>query len=274
MSVYWGNQSFWPDILFEARPIPGSHRVMFSGVGHHDIFSGSIGIIDRNQGLNYPHGLTKVTPDVPWGEVGDGPAEQPESDQYDTSGNYTAYRSPYPLSDRLFLVSARRGTKHTHIASDRDAGYFKLYLMDLQGNRELIYEGAYNVLYAMPVKPRARPPLIPDRVAWPGRERDGQPVAPGVLFSGDVYAGLPRCSSRDSQVPASHSAGLHHVFPGLQGPAAGRHADTAADARRAAVVADGRRRHQTDPGQRADRGGRFGVPGSATVPGAAFPAPG
>ena len=59
VSVYWGNQSFWPDILFEARPIPGSHRVMFSGVGHHDIFSGSIGIIDRNQGLNYPHGLTQ-----------------------------------------------------------------------------------------------------------------------------------------------------------------------------------------------------------------------
>jgi hypothetical protein len=191
VSVYWGNQSFWPDILFEARPIPGSHRVIFSGVGHHDVFSGSIGIIDRNQGLNYPHGLTKVTPDVPWGEVGDGPAEKRESDQYTTSGNYTAYRSPYPLSDRLFLVSARRGTKHTHIASDRDAGYFKLYLMDPRGNRELVYEGATNVLYAMPVKPRERPPLIPDRVTWPGRERDGQAVAPGVLFSGDVYAGLP-----------------------------------------------------------------------------------
>ena len=103
------------------------------------------------------------------------------------------------LSDKLFLVSARRGTKHAHVASDRDARYFHLYLMDLQGNRELIYEGAYNVLYAMPVKSRARPPLIPDRVAWPGRERDGQPVAPGVLFSGDVYAGLaevPRGKAR------------------------------------------------------------------------------
>ena len=76
VNVYWGNQSFWPDVLFEARPIPGSQRAIFSGVGHHDIFSGSLGIVDRNQGLNYPHGLTKVTPDVPWGEVGDGPHEQ------------------------------------------------------------------------------------------------------------------------------------------------------------------------------------------------------
>ena len=156
VSVYWGNQSYWPDILFEARPIPGSPRVMFSGVGHHDIFSGSIGIIDRNQGLNYPHGLSKVTPDVPWGEVGDGPAEHSESEQYDASGDYAAYRCPYPLSDKLFLVSARRGTKHANAASDRDARYFNLYLMDLQGNRELIYEGTYNVLYAVPIRSRAQ----------------------------------------------------------------------------------------------------------------------
>ena len=51
---FWGNQSVWPDHLSEPRPIPGSHRVMFSGVGHHDWWSGSIGIVDPHQGSRLP----------------------------------------------------------------------------------------------------------------------------------------------------------------------------------------------------------------------------
>ena len=58
-AVLWGNQSVWPDHLAEPRPIPGSGRVMFTGVGHHDWFNGSIGIIDPRQGSNFPHGLTR-----------------------------------------------------------------------------------------------------------------------------------------------------------------------------------------------------------------------
>ena len=66
---FWGNQSVWPDHLSEPRPIPGSNRVMFSGVGHHDWWSGSIGIVDPAAGRDYPHGLTKVTADLQWPEV-------------------------------------------------------------------------------------------------------------------------------------------------------------------------------------------------------------
>ena len=38
VNVFWGNQSYWPDMLSEARPIPGSHRVMFAGHGHHQVY--------------------------------------------------------------------------------------------------------------------------------------------------------------------------------------------------------------------------------------------
>jgi hypothetical protein len=41
---------------------------MFSGVGHHDWWSGSIGIIDPGQGRDFPYGLTKVTADLRWPE--------------------------------------------------------------------------------------------------------------------------------------------------------------------------------------------------------------
>jgi hypothetical protein len=179
-SVFWGNQSVWPDHLSEPRPIPNSRRVMFSGVGHHDWWSGSIGIIDPDRGFNFPHGLTKVTADRPWPECSKPPIDIPESPRYHASGNYTGYKAPWPLSENDFLVSARG-----------EDGKFRLYLMDTDGNRELIYEGAYNVLHAMPARPRVAPPRQPDRVAWPGTGKDRKPPQPGVFYSADVYQGVP-----------------------------------------------------------------------------------
>lgn len=178
--VFWGNQSVWPDHASEPRPIPGSRRVMFSGVGHHDWWSGSVGIIDPDKGFNYPHGLTKVTRDVRWPECSLPPADPAESDAYHASGKYTGYKTPYPLSEEDFLVSARG-----------EGSRFRLYLMDVHGNRELIYEGAHNILHAIPVKERPVPPTHLDRVVWPGTGAERKPVAPGVLYSADVCQGVP-----------------------------------------------------------------------------------
>ena len=185
-ATFWGNQSVWPDHLAEPRPIPGSGRVMFTGLAHHDWFAGSIGIIDPARGYNFPDGLTKVTCEVPWPECGAPPVDPHESPDYHTAGRFTAYKTPYPLSERDFLVSARSPDR-----GDR----FVLYLMDTSGNRELIWEGAYHVWHAMPVKPRPRPPIHTDRVAWPGTGKDRKAPEPGVLLSADVLqgvAGLPR----------------------------------------------------------------------------------
>ncbi len=178
-AVFWGNQSVWPDHLSEPRPIPGSRRVMFSGVGHHDWFSGSIGIIDPALGSNFPDGLTKVTCDLPWPECGTPPVDPCEAADYHASGRFTGYKTPYPLSEEDFLVSARTGE-----------GKFNLYLMDVHGNRELVYEGAFNIWHAIPLKPRPVPPEQPDRVAWPGTGKDRKEPRPGVFFSPDVYEGV------------------------------------------------------------------------------------
>ncbi len=180
--TYWGNQSVWPDHLAEPRSIPGSRRVMFTGVAHHDWFAGSIGILDPDRGFNFPHGLTKVTCDVPWPECGTPPSDPHEAADYHVSGRYAAYKSPYPLSEEDFLVSARTGGR---------LDKFKLYLMDVHGNRELIYQGHHNVLHAMPVAQRTPPPRHPDRVAWPGTGKDRKPTQPGILFSADVCHGMP-----------------------------------------------------------------------------------
>ena len=181
-AAFWGNQSVWPDHLAEPRPMPHSQRVMFTGLAHHDWFAGSVGILDTRLGRNFPHGLTKVTADVPWPECGRPPIDPHEAEDYHSSGRFTAYKSPYPISEEDFLVSARIGPR---------GGKFKLYLMDVHGNRELIYEGAHNAWYAMPVKPRRRPASQPDLVAWPGTGRSRRPPGPGALYSADVYQGVP-----------------------------------------------------------------------------------
>lgn len=178
VTMLWGNQSVWPDITKDARAIPGSRRIMFTGSAHHDWFAGSVGIIDPDRGFNFPDGLTKLTADVEWPECGNGPVDPVESPRYHASGQYRGYYSPYPLSERDFLVSAERD------------GKFVLYLMDVDGNRELVYEGTHNILHAMPLKARVRPPMIADQVAWP-KLADPSGPKPGVIFSGDVYQGAP-----------------------------------------------------------------------------------
>jgi hypothetical protein len=180
VQTFWGNQSRWPDVLTEARAIPGSRRIMFTGLGHHDWFNGALGIIDPAKGLNYPNGLTKVTPDVRWTEVGDGPAEKTESKTYHSCKAFRAYKTPYPLSEEDFLCSA--------IVSGGNR--FQLYLMDVHGNRELIHKGTHNAYYAMPLKARKAPPAIPDRVKWPKIGSNETP-APGVLYSNDVFNNAP-----------------------------------------------------------------------------------
>ncbi len=193
VSTLWGNQSYWPDMLVEARAIPGSDRIIFSGQGHHDIVHGSIGMVDPKKGFNYPDGLTRVTTDRPWAEVGNGPADAVEKKDYHASGKFDGYRCPYPLSDELFLVSAKlpaAGDPRGVGSAKQNKGHFALYLMDVWGNRELIHTGTHDILYAMPVRPRAKPQAILDRVDWPGAGGEDKKAAPGVLYSNDVFEGL------------------------------------------------------------------------------------
>ncbi len=119
-----------------------------------------------------------LTQELPWPEVGEPEGGSPgASARYHTSGALWSVRSPCPLGPEDFLISAARTPDST----------FALYLMDIHGNRELLYAGERHVWYAQPVRPRTPPPVIPDRVAWP---RSGEEPQEGVLFSPNVYAGV------------------------------------------------------------------------------------
>ncbi|VGO13591.1 hypothetical protein PDESU_02148 [Pontiella desulfatans] len=188
--IYWGNRTFTPDMLIEARPIPGTGKVMFVGQGHHRVFSGSLGVINLSEGREHPDGIYKITSDLVWPETGDPKPPHPTySPNYHVSGSYGAYKTPYPIGENDFLVSVRSGPGNS--GGNRVSVYnpFSLYLMDMDGNRELIYRGNNNILYAMPLKPRPVPPARADTVDWP---KKGEPAKDGVLYSADVYEGIEK----------------------------------------------------------------------------------
>ena len=195
--TFWGNQSIWPDVLTEARAIPNSKKVVFTAVGHHAWFDGTLGYIDPTKGLNYPDGLEWITRETAWPELGggwpvrpgNGPNDPAPSYDYHVSGKYYAYKSPYPLSEEYMLVSARIGAC---LYNGSDHGwFFKLYLQDVYGNKELIQAFPNsNAWYAMPFKARKTPTVKPDQVEWPEIGKGEQP-APGYLYSNNVFDNAP-----------------------------------------------------------------------------------
>ncbi len=188
-SAYWGNQSYWPDMQLNARPIPGTLRVLLQTPGHHAIYDGPLAVIDQAEGMNYPDGVYNLTPHIPWAEVGKGPADKPYRTDFQAPICYKAFQTPFPVSKDLFLVSARHG-ESTVLANDKAPGLFNLYLMDYDGNMELLYAGQHNILHAQPVRPRPRPTLIPSTVKWPGKMRTAeQKPEDGLVYSANIYEG-------------------------------------------------------------------------------------
>jgi len=188
VQTFWGSQSVWPDVLAEARPIPGSNKVMFTGIGHHAWFNGSIGIIDPAAGLNYPDGLQRITRECPWPEVNNGPQDPPARADYHQSGNIYAYKTPHPLSEEYFLVSAREGGNL--YSGPHHNWFFRLYLMDVYGNKELIYKGTHNAYHAIPLRVREMPPIKPNHTQWPEIGSGAKP-ADAVFYSRDVFENAP-----------------------------------------------------------------------------------
>ncbi len=60
--------------------------------------------------------------------------------------------------------------------------------MDVDGNRELIYQGAHSILHALPIRSRKRPPILADRVSWPAQTERLNPKD-GVIYSNNIYEG-------------------------------------------------------------------------------------
>ncbi|MBM3495292.1 MAG: hypothetical protein FJX72_13370, partial [Armatimonadetes bacterium] len=193
-AALFGNNTFNPVGIWEARPVPGSGLLMATAAAHHAMTAGSIILVDPSRGVDGLKPITRLTPDAPFPEsettVPSGwHAPMPGTEPYDTEENRRrpghCYRSPYPLSERLFLAaySFRELIGEPH---GNPANMFGIYLCDADGNKELLYRDP-NIasLWPVPLRPRKRPPALPSSL-------DRRLADTGVFVLQDVYTSLPR----------------------------------------------------------------------------------
>ncbi|NQT87387.1 SUMF1/EgtB/PvdO family nonheme iron enzyme, partial [bacterium] len=212
---YWGSGSYFPTAYCWARPIP-NHSTMTVGTvsGHHaKSETGRLLLIDPALGRKYPFKYRHT--DKSWGKPRTTfnlhPKPLPASETgcvqeipgwgrdvvgnvYDGQGGGQKYTfgTPWPLSDKYFLVSMKGFSK---------SGKWTLCLVDVFDNMTTVYADAkYDIFEPMLLAARTTPPLVPDRT------RKG---APATIFCTDIYGGrglkgVPRGAVKALRVFAYH----------------------------------------------------------------------
>ena len=170
-SIFYGNNTFNPVGIWEARPVPGTPLVMATAAAHHAMTAGSIVLVDRSRGVDGLAPITRLTPDAPFPEsethvlpaqwhAPGSPKEYvtPEEERRWPGHNY---KCPYPLSEKFFLASYSFEPLIGEPGAN-PARMFGLYLVDAFGNRELLYRDlAISSVWPIPLRPRSRPPELP-----------------------------------------------------------------------------------------------------------------
>jgi hypothetical protein len=181
--------------IWEAQPIPGSHRVMGTACAHHSMPAGSIVLVDVSRGIDDLEPITRFTPDVPFYES-EFPVRSrwggrwPNEEQIQTirwPGD--CYRSPFPLSEKYCLSAysfdTLRGEPYFN-----PPNLFGLYLVDCFGNKELLFRDLnISSSWPIPLRPRDVPPVLPSALAAEGQAEEG------TFFVQNVYESwtpLPR----------------------------------------------------------------------------------
>jgi len=171
--LVYGNFTSRPQCVFEARPVPGSTKLLFTASAHHSNLGGSLVLLDRSRGTEFERPLERVTPEVCFPETEGWPEHY--------------YVNPYPLSEDFYLVawSDRPLPQHFFVIDERNpVNPTGIYLLDRFGNLELLHrDGAIGSFYPLPVRPRPVPPVISETVV----PNDFQK---GSFFLLDVYRGL------------------------------------------------------------------------------------
>ncbi len=169
-AVLWGNATDSPHCAFQAKPVPGSRKIVFTASAHHSITAGSIALLDPDLARDGHSAIVRLTPEVAF----------PEAEGNDIRAYY---ESPWPLSERYFLV-AYSPRPLVWEPGANEAAALGLYLLDAFGNRELLFRD--------PVIGSTSPCVLAPRPAAPHVACTSPERAPAVgeMILSDVYRGL------------------------------------------------------------------------------------
>ena len=168
--VVYGNYTKAPHCTFEARSIPNSHKIIFTASAHHAQTMGSLVLLDPTASTEGAGPITRLTPEVAF----------PEIEAWPT----TAFANPWPLSERLYLVSWG-AVRSVNEGRNMPPNAMGLYLYDARsGELELVYrDPKISSAWPVPLRPRTSPPVVASQT-----KPDGPNEGRFLLL--DVYRGL------------------------------------------------------------------------------------
>jgi len=150
----YGNDIAWPPGFTFGRAIPGHDNLFVCiGVGHGPLAVGTVIRIDTSRDLRTREPMTYITPDL---DIrGEGGFWRRTDDGWDEREGGPFYIDPYPLSDKIFLVSLNPGKPL------EDFSAYGIYLLDEPGNHKLVYDDPeFSCWQPMPLRPRAKPAAL------------------------------------------------------------------------------------------------------------------
>jgi formylglycine-generating enzyme required for sulfatase activity len=201
---FYGSNSYWPNSLFFARPLPGSAGKVAAIVsGHHGVARmGELVVFDSASGRRENEGVVQRIPGH------DRPVPARIEDQL-VADSWPRFLHPWPLGENHFLVSCQPDGKSP----------WGIYLVDVFDNRILLSEEpGQALLEPIPLKARQSPPVIPDRVK---PEKKDSLVYLTDVYADQALAGVPRGTVKALRIFEPHYAYPRmggHIEIGIDGP--------------------------------------------------------
>jgi formylglycine-generating enzyme required for sulfatase activity len=192
---YYGSNSFWPNSIFFARPIPDHPTEVVTIVsGHHGVpRMGELILLDPAKGRFEADGVVQRIPG--WGEK----VEPVIVDQL-VNQSWPRFLHPWPLSDTYFLASG----KPTPVDP------WGIYLVDIFDNIVLLAElPGYALVEPIPLRSRPTPPIIPDRT---DPESSEATIYLADIYTGPGLAGVPRGAVKELRLFE-----FHYGYPKMGG---------------------------------------------------------
>ena len=191
----YGSNSYWPNAVFDARPIPG-HPSLLVGVvgGHHGSQrAGELVVFDVGKGQAEVEGVVQRIP-------GHGKKVEPILRDALVDDSWPKFLHPYPLGDP---ANGAGGGKYFLVSCKRDpAAPWVLCLADVFDNIVPIRSVPGSALLEpFPLVVRPVPPAIPDRVQL---DRKDATVVVSDVYAGPGLQGVPRGTVKHLRVFAYH----------------------------------------------------------------------
>lgn len=164
---HYGSNSYWPNSLFYAKPIP-DHPTKFVGIvsGHHGVARmGELVVFDPAKGRKEADGVVQRIP-------GYQKSVEPIIEDELVNNSWPKFLFPYPLNENYFIASGKL---------DPDSPW-GLYLVDVFDNILLLREEpGYFLFEPTPIVKRPAPPTIPSKIDL--NQMDS------TVFITDIYKG-------------------------------------------------------------------------------------